>query len=61
MSTVLLATFIIFALAMLVMGVGYLVKGSCLRPSCGGVVDSEGNMSCPTCGKGQGDSSGNQE
>lgn len=61
MGTVLLATFIIFVLAMLIMGVGYLVKGSCLRPSCGGVVDAEGNMSCPTCGKGQADASGKEE
>ena len=58
MWTILLITLLFFFFVMMIMGIGYLASGRCLRGSCGGVVGEDGQMSCPTCGKGQDDSAG---
>ncbi len=50
--TVLLITLAVFALVMLVMSVGVLLSGRCLRGSCGGpaVLDGDGEpITCATC------------
>jgi hypothetical protein len=50
--TLLLLTFGFFALAMLVMSIGVLLSGRCLRGSCGGpaILDSDGDpVTCATC------------
>jgi hypothetical protein len=48
----LLLTLTLFALAMLVMAVGVIFSGRCLRGSCGGpaVLDADGEpITCATC------------
>lgn len=50
--TILLFTLVAFALAMLVMSVGVVFSGRCLRGSCGGpeVLGPDGEpLSCATC------------
>jgi hypothetical protein len=50
--TLLLLTLGFFAIAMLVMSVGVMVSGRCLRGSCGGpaVLDGDGDpITCATC------------
>lgn len=52
MIATLIITFSIFAIAMLVMSVGVIFSGRCLRGSCGGpeVLDSRGEpVSCAAC------------
>lgn len=56
MWPVLLATLLIFFFVMIIMGIGYLASGRCLRGSCGGVVGDDGQISCPTCGKSEDES-----
>ncbi len=50
--TIVLLTFLIFAIAMLIMAVGVIFKRPCLRGSCGGpeVLGAGGeSLSCATC------------
>ena len=61
MTTVLLITFVLFAVTMVIMGIGYIARGKCLSPSCGGVVGEDGEMHCPTCGRGDQAPKANQE
>lgn len=52
MTTILLLTLAAFAFAMLIMAVGVLFSGRCLRGSCGGpeVLGADGeSLSCATC------------
>ena len=52
MIPILLITFSIFAIAMLIMSVGVIFSGRCLRGSCGGpeVLDAAGQpISCAAC------------
>ena len=52
MAPILILTLIFFALAMLVMSVGVIFSGRCLRGSCGGpeVLDAAGEpLSCAAC------------
>ena len=54
MIAILLITFAIFAVAMLIMSVGVIFSGRCLRGSCGGpeVLDAGGEpISCAACPK----------
>ena len=51
-TTTLLFTLVVFALAMLIMAVGVIFKRPCLRGSCGGaeVLDPTGEpLTCATC------------
>lgn len=52
MITMLLVTAVAFGLIMLLMSVGVLVSGRCLRGSCGGpdILDADGqSLKCATC------------
>ncbi len=54
MIPILLLTLGVFALAMLIMAVGVIFSGRCLRGSCGGpeVLGPDGeSLSCATCPK----------
>jgi hypothetical protein len=49
---VILITVAAFAIAMLMLGVGVMLTGKCIRGTCGGdeVVDAAGeDLRCPTC------------
>jgi len=51
---ILLLTLIVFAVSMSVMGVGVIVRGKCLRGSCGGpeILSSDGEkITCSVCGR----------
>jgi len=52
MIGILILTLIFFALVMLIMSVGVIMSGRCLRGSCGGpdVLDASGeSLTCATC------------
>ncbi len=54
MATTLLLTLAVFALAMLIMSVGVIFSGRCLRGSCGGpnIFGPDGeSLSCAACPK----------
>ena len=53
--TTILVTVGAFALIMLAMAVGVIVKGKCLSGSCGGpkVVGPDGELTCGACGRHQ--------
>ncbi|MCP5110488.1 MAG: hypothetical protein GY953_06595 [bacterium] len=57
MMTVVFITIAAIAVVMLIMAVGVIVKGRCLRGSCGGpkVVGPDGEViGCESCGRKQG-------
>jgi len=52
MWTIIIASLVVFGIAALVMAVGVIFKGRCLRGSCGGpgILDSAGeDIRCATC------------
>ncbi len=51
---IILISFAVFALVMLLMAVGFIIRGKCLRGSCGGpsVLSADGaELTCGSCGK----------
>lgn len=53
MLEILFVTLVFFALAMSIMGIGYIIGGRPLRGSCGGVMlKRDGRESCSVCGRG---------
>jgi hypothetical protein len=53
--TIVVVTIAVFAVVMLVMAIGVIVRGKCLSGSCGGpkVVGDDGKITCGTCGRQQ--------
>jgi hypothetical protein len=56
MLKILLLTIVVFVVVMLIMALGFIISGRCLRGSCGGpsVLSKDGEkLSCSVCGREQ--------